>query len=214
MSRIFLIPGLGADCRIYKNIDLEDHEVIQVNWIEPTVTDTLQSYAQRIIDQYNITNDSVVIGNSMGGMVAVEIAKRVALKKVILISSIKTYSEAPWYFSLFRRFPVYKIIPGRLFTSLGFLVKPLFSSMSATDAALFADMLKRTSPIFAKWAMKAILNWNNTDIPLHTYHITGNKDLIFDYRKINNALIINDGTHIMIFDKAKEVNKLLMDIIK
>ena len=54
MSAIFLIAGLGADTRLYNNIDLPDgYEVIPVDWIEPHQTDTLKTYAQKLIYQYN-----------------------------------------------------------------------------------------------------------------------------------------------------------------
>jgi pimeloyl-ACP methyl ester carboxylesterase len=213
MSRVFLIPGLGADSRIYKNIRLDRHEIIPVNWIEPALNDTLADYAQKIISQYNITANSIVVSNSLGGMVAVEIANKVKLDKVIIISSIKSVAEAPGYFSVFRNVPLHKIIPGKLFNSMGFMVKPLFGKMADEDAALFIDMLKNTSPIFARWAMGAILNWKNTTIPDNIYHITGNKDALFPYKRIKGADIVKGGSHIMIFDKADEINKLLNDIL-
>jgi pimeloyl-ACP methyl ester carboxylesterase len=91
MSKIYLIASLGADTRVYNNIDLRDYEVIPVDWIEPDEKDTLASYAKRLVYQYNIAAHSVLIGNSMGGgMIAIEIAKLIPIKKVILISSIKT----------------------------------------------------------------------------------------------------------------------------
>ena len=214
MSKIFLIAGLGADTRVYNNIDLHEHDVTPVDWIEPHKLDTLSTYAQKLIHQYNITPGSIVIGNSLGGMITIEVSKLIPLKKAILISSIKTSDEAPWYFSLFRNLPVYKIIPGKLFTSMGFMVKPLFGHMSAEDAWLFSDMLKNTSPVFAKWAMGAILHWENKLTPADTYHITGDKDLIFDYKRIKGATIVKGGTHIMIFDKAKEINTILKRILK
>lgn len=214
MSRIYLIAGLGADTRVYNNIDLHEHDVIPVDWIEPNQNDTLDTYAQKLIHQYNIYPNSIIIGNSLGGMVAVEIAILLSVKKVILISSIKTINEAPWYFSLFRSLPVYKLIPGKLFTSLGFMIKPLFGQMNGEDAWLFNDMLKSTSPVFVKWAMKAILHWKNEIVPPNLYHITGNKDLVFSYKRIHGATIVNGGTHIMIFDRAKEINKLLKRILK
>src|SRR6185437_11427194 len=105
-------------------------------------------------------------------------------------------------------FPVYKIIPGKVFTSMGFMIRFMFGKMSATDSWLFNDMLKNSSPVFVKWAMGAALHWNNTIIPPNIYQITGDKDRIFSFKKIKNAIIIKGGTHIMIFDKAKEINKL------
>lgn len=214
MSRIYLIAGLGADTRVYNNIDLHEHDVVPVDWMEPNEYDTLSTYAQKLIHQYNIYPNSVLIGNSLGGMIAVEIANLLPVKKLILISSIKTINEAPWYFSLFRNLPVYKLIPGKLLTSLGFMIKPLFGHMNAEDAWLFNDMLKNTSPVFIKWAMNAILHWKNETVPPNLYHITGNKDLVFSYKRIHGATIVNGGTHIMIFDRAKEINKLLKRILE
>lgn len=213
MSRIFLIPGLGADCRIYKNINLDGHYVIMANWITPDATDTLSSYSQKIIDQYNISKDDVVIGNSMGGIVAVEIAKKINLKKAIIISSIKTDSEAPRYFYFFRKYPLYRYIPDNMLVNLKFLLKPLFGKISKKNAELFVDMLENTPSKFIKWAMKAILDWRNTEIPSSVYHITGNKDAIFPDKYIKNAQIINNGSHLMVFTKAKEINQLLKQLL-
>lgn len=213
MSRIYLIAGLGADTRVYNNIDLHGHEVIHINWVEPNLRDTLATYAQRLVHQYNILPNSIVIGNSLGGMLAVEVAKFIPVKKVIIISSIKTSNEAPWYFKLFRNLPVQKLIPGKLVTSMGFIIKPMFGKMSDSDAWLFQDMLKKTSPLFVSWAMSAILAWKNEVIPPNVYHITGDKDLIFDHKGIKGVTIIKGGTHIMIFDKADEINELLEQII-
>lgn len=215
MSRIYLIAGLGADTRVYKNIDLRDeHEVILVDWVVPDLNDTIATYAQRLINQYNIEPNSVLIGNSLGGVVSVEIAKFMPVEKVILVSSIKISDEAPWYFKLFRALPIYKLIPGKVFNSMGGLAKPVFGHMSVEDAWLFGDMLKKSSPVFMKWAMYAILHWQNNIIPPNIYHITGDKDLVFDYKRIKGATIVKGGTHIMIFDKAKEINELLREILK
>jgi pimeloyl-ACP methyl ester carboxylesterase len=156
-----------------------------------------------------------VIGVSLGGMISVEIAKQLKLDKVILISSIKTNSEAPWYFKFFRSLPVYKAIPGKLMTHLGFLVKPMFGQMKPDDLTLFKSMLQNSSPIFLKWAMRSALYWKNDVEFSNLYHIVGNKDLVFPYQNIKNpTAVIKGGTHIMVFDKAAEINVLLADILK
>ncbi|MDB5007495.1 MAG: hypothetical protein JWP45_1888 [Mucilaginibacter sp.] len=214
MSTIYLIPGLGADTRVYNNIDLGDQDVVCVDWIEPNPTDTLATYAQKLIYQYNILPKSVVIGNSMGGMIAIEIAKLIPMEKVILISSIKTIDEEPRYFTLIRSLPFYKLIPGKAFTSAEILVKPFFGHMNAEDNWLFKDMLKKSSPVFLKWAMNAVLHWGNKTIPKNTLQITGDKDIVFPIKRIKEAIVIKGGTHIMIFEKAKEVNKILKRILK
>jgi pimeloyl-ACP methyl ester carboxylesterase len=214
MDKIFLIPGMGADTRIYNNIDLQDNDVTPVDWIIPDATDTLNTYAQKLIKQYHIGINSVVIGNSLGGIIAIEIAKLVPLKKIILISSIKTIDEAPRYFKLFKNIPLYKILPDSLLTSGGAFIERIFGRMKPDDLWLFKDMLKKSSPIFIKWAMGAVLKWDNTIIPPNVFHITGDKDRVFNYKRIKGATIIKGGTHIMVFDKAKQINKLLKSILK
>jgi len=213
MSKVFKIAGLGADSRAYNKIDLSGHNVIKIDWIEPDKTDTFKTYAQKLILQYDIAPLSVVIGNSLGGMLAMEIAKILPLKTTILISSIKTIDEAPRYFSFFRALPIYKLIPGKLITSLGFTIRFVFGRMSKADEWLFNDMLKNSSPKFVKWAMGATVNWDNRIIPQNVYTITGNKDHVFDYRRIRDAIIVNGGSHIMIFNRAEEINKILKDIL-
>ncbi|MDB5126533.1 alpha/beta hydrolase [Mucilaginibacter sp.] len=216
MTKVYLIPGLGADSRLFKNIQLPaGYEVVLVDWLIPTETDTLTSYSQNLVSQFSMADNSIVIGVSLGGMISVEIAKQVKLDKVILISSIKTSSEAPWYFKFFRSLPVYKAIPGKLMTYLGFLVKPMFGKMNPDDLALFKSMLQNSSPIFLKWAMRSALYWKNDVEFSNLYHIVGNKDLVFPYQNIKNpTAVIKGGTHIMIFDKAAEINVLLADILK
>lgn len=215
MARIFLIPGLGADKRIYKNIKpgRPEDELIYIDWIEPTRKDTLITYAQQLINKYGIRGNDIVIGNSLGGMLGVEIANKVKLNKVILISSIKSVDEAPFYFKLFKYLPVHRLIPGSLFSKMGKLIAPIFGKMYSVDAYLFNSMLQNTSPVFIKWAMGAALHWQNKTIPQNLYHITGDRDLIFNHKNIKGATIIKGGTHIMIFDRAREINELLKQII-
>lgn len=213
MSKAYLIPGLGADSRIYNNIIIDGCELIKLDWIEPDKTDTLKSYAQKLILQNNIVPLSVVIGNSLGGMIAIEIAKILPVKKVILISSIKTIDEAPAYFSFFRALPVYKIIPGKLMTSMGFAIRFMLGKMSEADNRLFIDMLENSSPTFMKWAMYASLHWDNKTVPANVTVITGDNDKVFNYRRIGDPIIVKGGTHIMIFDRANEINAILKDIL-
>lgn len=214
MRKVFLIAGMGADTRIYNNIDLNGHDVTCVDWIEAHPTDTLATYSQKLIFQYDIKPNSIVVGNSMGGMMAVEIAKFIPLQKVILISSIRTVDEAPAYFKFFRRFPVYKIIPDKLMKAGRVFIRLAFGKMTNDDLWLFNDMLVKTSPKFLKWAMYAVLHWDNKTIPPNLYQISGDKDAVFPYKLLKAATIVKGGSHIMIFDKAKQINKWLKEVLE
>jgi pimeloyl-ACP methyl ester carboxylesterase len=216
MTKVFLLPGLGADNRIYNKIVLPDgYERVAVDWILPDEQDTLISYAQKLVKQYNIKDGAIAIGNSLGGMLSVEIAKQVKLQKVILISSIKTTDEAPWYFSVFQKVPVYKPIPSGIMNKVGFMMKPVFGAMPPEDLATFKSMLENSNPVFLKWAMHAVLYFSNMEPIANLYHIIGDSDTVFQYKRIKNpTAIIKGGTHIMIFVRAEEINKLLAEILQ
>ena len=214
MRKIYLIPGMGADTRIYNKIDLkETDEVICVDWIQPHPTDTLATYAQKLTFQYHIVPNSIVIGNSLGGMLAIEIAKFIPVEKVILISSIRTIDEAPWYFPVFRALPVYRLIPGKLMTSLGPFIKVAFRNTSKEGEWLLKDMLKNTSPEFLQWSMGAVLRWDNRVVLPNVFQVSGDKDMVFTYKKLKNAEIIKGGTHIMLLDKSAQVNEFLKKVL-
>ncbi|MFI5161909.1 MAG: alpha/beta hydrolase [Sphingobacteriales bacterium] len=213
MTKIFLIPGLGADYRAFKNLDFEGYETVPISWIIPEKQDTMESFAQKLIDKYQITAGSIVAGNSLGGMLTIEIAKKVKLNKAILISSIKTKTEAPKSFTWYRRIPIYKLIPAWLYTSSGFIVRFVMGKVSKQNYQLFIDMLRNTPPVFAKWAIGAILHWDNQVVPENVYHIHGDKDKIFPYKRLKDATIIKGGTHIMIINRTKEINTWLKNIL-
>lgn len=214
MRKIFLIPGLGADSRIYGRLKFDGHEAVYIDWVEPEPTDTLATYAAKLIDKYQITDGCVLVGNSLGGMLAIEMAKIIRADKVILISSIKSVAESPAYFKLFRALPVQKIIPPKFFTDLDFLLELIFGQMEKEDRELFKDMLKKCSPEFLQWAMGAVLNWDNTIVPDNVFEISGDKDMVFPYKNLKDAEIIQGGTHIMIYDMPGEVNEFLNRVLK
>jgi pimeloyl-ACP methyl ester carboxylesterase len=204
---------LGADYRIFQNIDLQGHEVININWVEPEKEDTLATFAHKLIDKFNILPDSILIGNSLGGMFSIEIAKKIKTDKVILISSIKTIKEAPLSFQLYKYIPLYHIVLTKLMGAVRLIIRLVFGNMPKAEEDLFVSMLQNTSPVFIQWAKTAILNWDNQTIPPNVFHIHGDHDNVLPHKRIKDVTIIKGGTHIMIFDRANEINAWLKPIL-
>ena len=215
MQKVFLISGLGADRRLFNKLDLPSYEMVHVDWIEPDANDTIATYAQKLIERYNIEPHSNVIGVSLGGVMTVEISSFIALNKAIIVSSIKSATEFPWYFKLFKNLPLYKIIPHSFYTSVGYVTKPLFGKMRGKSGFMFVDMIKNSSPIFMKWAMHAILRWQPKPLTTTIYHIIGTRDLIFSHRRIKDAThIIEKGSHDMVYTRGKEISQIIQSILK
>ncbi|MBW4889591.1 alpha/beta hydrolase [Mucilaginibacter sp. HMF5004] len=213
IPKVFLISGMGADERLFRHLDLSGFEAIPVIWIEPQHDDTLATYATRLIRQFSIKAGDSVIGVSLGGMMATEIAKQLELKHVILISSIKSPAEAPAYYNFFKSIPMYKLLSGEFMIKASFLFKPVMGKMAGIHADLFYSMLKNTSPTFLKWSIGASLNWDNTIVPPNITHLIGDADKVFNYKRIKYAIVIRGGDHMMVFNRSKQISPIVREVL-
>ena len=99
-NNVYCLSGLGADKRVFTKLELKGYRQIHLDWLVPNNQESLTNYVKRLAVEIK-DNNPIVIGLSFGGIVAIEIAKQITVKKVILISSAKQSHEIPWYFKLF-----------------------------------------------------------------------------------------------------------------
>src|SRR5436190_16440913 len=74
--------------------------------------ESLQQYAERMRAEIN-EEEPVLMGLSFGGMVCTEIAKQIPVKKIILISSVKSSKELPGWMKTVAALKLNKIVPLR-----------------------------------------------------------------------------------------------------
>lgn len=208
---IYYISGLGADHRAYMFLNFEEYESKHIAWVEHNDKDTLGTYAAKLIAQIDQSRPVILIGTSLGGMLAIEVAKQIKVEHTFLISTIKNKAEQPAYFNFFRWFPMYEWMPNNVMGNPDFWMKFLFPAGMKSDwKEMFADMFSKWSPSFLRWAMRASLHWDNeTKISNYT-HIHGDHDIVFPSVHIQNFHLIKSGTHIMVLSRAKEIKTIIM----
>lgn len=208
---LYFISGLGADQRAYLFLHFEGYENRSIEWVQHDENDSLSTYAKKLIPQIDTSKKVILIGTSLGGMLATEIAKQIKVEHTFLISSIKNKSEQPFYFKIFRRISIYNLLPNSVLNKPDFFIKILFpAGLKKEWKDLFADMYSKWSPSFLRWAMRSALNWNNTFSIENCTHIHGNRDVVFPHQKIKNFTLIESGTHIMVLSKAKEIKGIIL----
>ncbi len=92
---VHLIPGLGADHRLFARIDLPGHRLIAHDWPEMPVGSTLAEFAARLAERIDARVPHALVGVSMGGMVAQELAALTRPRHIVIISSWKGPHEMP-----------------------------------------------------------------------------------------------------------------------
>jgi pimeloyl-ACP methyl ester carboxylesterase len=212
-KNIYLISGLGADERIFQNLDFGALTPIFIKWITPEKDELIQDYALRLTAQIK-TEKPIILGVSFGGMLAIEIAKLIDCQEVIIVSSAKNRKEIPFYYRLLGRTNGHKFIPISLFKSANFLTYWFFGMRKKREKNLLKSILNDTDKTFLKWAINAIVNWQNETIVHNLIHIHGASDRVLPIKNKNElTAIIPNGGHLMVFNKASELNKILREIL-
>ncbi|HTN45943.1 MAG TPA: alpha/beta hydrolase [Flavipsychrobacter sp.] len=204
---LYIFSGLGADERIFQRLDFSDSPANFIQWIAPEPDEAIEHYAQRLLAQIK-TENPVLIGLSFGGMMAVEVAKLIRTERIILISSAKTKAELPPYFQA-GSFQLHHIIPATFFKSSNPISNWLFGADAPADKKLLKQILKDTDPIFLKWAMDKIASWKNHTVPNNIIHIHGTNDRILPIKYVRCDKTIQNGGHMMVWNRAEELNDLL-----
>lgn len=210
---VYFISGLAADSRVFKFIELpEGYTKNYIDWITPNKAESLKDYAQRLTSQINHEQPFVLVGLSMGGMLASEIAKLYPPKLTILISSVPASSQLPTYYKYVNRFKIYRLVPTKILKSIS-VAKRIFSTETHEAKKILVEVIKDSDPQFIRWAIQAILEWENEIIPAPIKHIHGTKDGILPIKNTQPSHAISEGTHLMLMSRVKELNAFFEEVL-
>lgn len=213
LKDIYCVSGLGADERVFQKLKLEGYQPVHIRWLEPETKENIRDYAQRLTEQIK-SDCPILVGLSFGGIITVEIAKQINAQKVILISSTKNQQEVPFYFQIFRWFPIHRLIPARVMLWFGQLLASWFFSLETiAERQLLKAILLDTNAKFMKWAIDCVVYWKNELVPHNIYHIHGESDRIFPYRYVREDFNVQQGGHFMVMNKAEYISQLIQNII-
>ena len=161
MSKIpvYFMPGLAASPTIFENIKLpeDQFEMHFLEWFLPNDKESIESYALRMTEKIQDENP-VVVGVAFGGVLVQEMAKQMKVRKVIIISSVKSNTEFPSRFKVAKATKAYKLIPTQLLADIEKLVKYAFGdNIVAKRLKLYERYLSVRDKNYLDWAIETIL---------------------------------------------------------
>lgn len=210
---VYLIPGLAADYRIFHHLRLPQGYVLKhLKWISVKKEDNLISYALRLAEQIDRSKPFCLVGLSMGGMIATEIAKHFSVEQLILISSITSPKELPsWYRWGYAYGGKYLLQKNIIHTAM--FIRRWLTRESIQDKELIRNLVSEMDSIFVHQCIQLILGWKTNDIPVKAFKIHGSADWVLPLRLTTADHVIPGGSHLMIFDRAAEINQVLRKIL-
>lgn len=211
---IYFMPGMAASPAIFEHINLPEPE-FETHWLEWFLPRKDMSLAEYAIEMNKeITHDDpVLIGVSFGGFLVQEMAKHKSVKKIIIISSIKTEKELPRRMLIARYTQAHKVLPTGIVNNVELLAKYAFGETVTKRLSLYEKYLSIRDKQYIDWALDQIVNWRQTEYPKNLVHIHGEKDVVFPIAYIKNCIPVKNGTHTMIIHRAKWFNEHLPAII-
>jgi pimeloyl-ACP methyl ester carboxylesterase len=210
MKKIYCISGLGADYRLFGNLSIPGYALVPLPWVPHTEKDTIPSYAMKMAQQIP-GKDPIILGLSFGGMLATEIAKQMPESKAILVSGAKTRAEVGFNSTLLQR--LHSAIPASWLPRPPAIIFYYLGATSAEEKTLLKDIIDHTDLAFLKWSIGAILTWNGTSAPGNILQLHGTADRVLVPANVKPDHWIKDGSHIMIYNRAEEIGKLIADYL-
>src|SRR5215217_5505032 len=99
---LILIPGMGADERLFVPQRDAFPNLVVPKWITPAPNDSIQSYAKRLAEKVDPKRPCFVGEASFGGFVAMEMARHLQKIGVFLIGSLRGPEELPPKFRMLK----------------------------------------------------------------------------------------------------------------
>jgi pimeloyl-ACP methyl ester carboxylesterase len=211
---VYFMPGMAANSSIFQNISLppEVFETHLLDWFLPERDMTLAQYALAMCKR--ITHrDIVLIGVSFGGILVQEMAKHIKVKKLIVISSVKTTSELPKRMIFAKYTKIHKLLPTRLVNNVELMTKYAFGERVQKRLKLYEQYLSIRDVYYLDWAIEQMVSWQQDTCLPNLVHIHGERDAVFPIRYIKDCLSVKNGTHTMIIHRFKWFNQHLPTII-
>lgn len=210
LAPLILLPGMGADARMFSAI--RDHlpQVVTPPWIAPRRNESVVEYARRYAQVIDPGRPFFIGGTSFGGVVAQEIAAILPnVFACFVIGSIRSERNRPWSLQLFQ--PVTPFV-GVLPRVSPLLVRCLGPLLRAPTREIMTE-LGDADPAFLRWGTSAVLKWSPSPevaaVRIHQIH--GDSDRVFPASKSVADQTIPGAGHLVAITHPKVVAEFLRE---
>lgn len=208
------MPGMAASPKIFEFIKLPENqfETHCLKWIIPFDNEAISDYAFRMT-KYIKHDNVVLLGVSFGGVLVQEMGKHIKVRKLIIVSSVKSMYELPSHMLIAKTTKAYKLVPTQLAGNIDLLAKYAFGNSIAKRLELYKKYLSVNDSRYLNWAIEQMVCWGQEHYDANIVHIHGENDMVFPIKNIKDCIALKNGSHIMIINKYKWFNENLPSII-
>ncbi len=221
-QRLILLPGLGADGRLF---DEQRHAfpfLETPEWIPPASDDeSLEDYAARFAVHLGPdARPTWIGGTSFGGQVALEMARwmRPRVAGVILVAAPRSRDTITAAFRAQQA--VGSLAPEALVRrAVPWLAGPFArrEGLSAEHTARLRAIAADVDVAFLRWGARASSAWRRTPadpVAAPVYHVHGRHDAVIPWREGEPDLLLDDAGHLITFTHAGAVSGFIASCLE
>lgn len=197
---IYVLPGMGADGGMYSGAWRALPACTFVEWPIYAGEDSIEGIAKRIAREAKIADGSILVGSSLGGIVACEIAKLRNLRHLFLVGSAKNREEISGFLAAIH--PFVDLLPMKF-------IQAAVGKIPNEAVQMFS----RSQAEFIRAMCRAIFEWPGLDDGiLKPIRIHGRHDHIIPVPRDVQKVV--DGGHLIAMTHAQECVEFIRSQIR
>ena len=213
--RLFLLPGLGADERLFAQIEPLCLPVITPRLPVPQPHESMPAYSLRVTAMLDLRPEDWIGGCSFGSIVAADIARRRSVKGLVLIggalSPDSLISAWQWLALMRPLVPVRSLHP--LLASCA-VISLCFGALPEPVLHVLLDMFKNTPDAMLEEGARLLSGYRSTIPPLCPVHaIHGTHDRFMRPPPVPDCHLLHDAGHALALTHPHEVSTFLRAVI-
>lgn len=215
-ATLVLLPGLGADGRLFDDLEAFAPPFVTPAWPTPEPRESLAEYARRWAPELRcqLGERPIVLGGmSFGGQVALELASHLRPRAVVLLASHPDSDELTVRFR--RQVRLLPLLPDAVLRwGLRRIAMPLIARrerLSREQRARLLAMAADENLTFFRWASRAAAEWRrraDAVLPCPLLRLHGEHDSVIPLGR-REAVEVLDAGHLIPMTHAAEVGACL-----
>ena len=213
-ARLLLLPGLGADERLFAGLGPICMPVVYARLPVPHRHDDFTNYALRVAAGLKLRPEDWIGGTSFGSLVAADIARRRPLAGLMLLggglSSETVIAPARWLGAVARRLPLWPLraVLGRALLATVFqpitpaATRQLGAMLAATPDALLREGARLVSSYFPDIPLLC---------PVHAIH--GRDDRLMRPPPVVACRLVRGAGHALVLTHPREVTDFIEETL-
>ncbi len=195
---IYVLPGMGADSNMFSGRWRELPDCTFLNWPAYGGESTITEMAESVISAAGIPDGAILVGASLGGIIACEIARLRTLRHLVLVGSATCPEEInAWLAALH---PLSELAP----------VEWLRWSAGKIPGEL-SRMFSQSEPLFIRAACRAIFAWRGLDTSrISPHRIHGKNDHVIPLPAHVDRIL--DGGHLIAMTHPQECCEFITEV--